>query len=227
MSLKLRRELAVLFIVLVAVCSALLWKYIGTPLLRFISDPAYFRDWVDDRMPYSCLIFCAMVIFQVLLAVIPGEPFEIAAGYAFGSLDGTVLTLIGAVAGSMLTFWLVRKFGMRLVRVFFSEEKIASVRFLRSSAKRDLIFLIVYMLPGSPKDLLGYVAGLTDIRFPTWLVICTLGRLPSLVSSAVCGAALGTKNYVLAAIVFSATFGVSIVGLLIYNHISKKRRENI
>ena len=83
------------------------------------------------------------------------------------------------------------------------------------------------LIAGERRLRAAQLAGLTDIRFPTWLVICTLGRLPSLVSSAVCGAALGTKNYVLAAIVFSATFGVSIVGLLIYNHISKKRRENI
>ena len=166
-----------------------------------------------------------MVVFQVIIAFIPGEPFEIAAGYAFGAVEGTLLSMAAAVLGSVLTFWLVRLFGMKLVRIFFSEEQIASVRFLKSTPKRDLLFLVVYMLPGSPKDLLGYFAGLTDIRFPTWLIICSLGRIPSLLSSTLGGAALGSKDYALAILVFAITLAISAIGLLVYNHISQKRRK--
>lgn len=71
------------------------------------------------------------------------------------------------------------------------------------------------MIPGTPKDLLCYFAGLTDIRLSLWLLICSLGRLPSIVTSTVGGDALGTSNYWFAAAVFAITLVISLVGLLI------------
>lgn len=225
MSERTRKKAAVVVLCLVVLAAALLWKYVGTPVFRLISDPEAFREWVASYGNYSRLAFMGMMAFQVLIAFIPGEPFEIAAGYAFGALEGTILSMAAAVLGSVLTFWLVRLFGMKLVRIFYSEEQIASVRFLKSTPKRDLLFLTVYMLPGSPKDLLGYFAGLTDIRFPTWLIICSLGRIPSLLSSTLGGDALGSKDYSQAILVFAVTLGISAIGLLVYNRISQKRRK--
>ena len=92
-------------------------------------------------------------------------------------------------------------------------------------SQRELLFLLVFMLPGTPKDLLCYFAGLTDIRIPVWLVICSLGRIPSLLSSTLGGAALGSKDYALAILVFAITLAISAIGLLVYNHISQKRRK--
>lgn len=218
-----KKIIAIVLLCLLAAACAAAWKYIGRPLIRFISEPDEFRTWVDSHGIYSRMAFVAMVVFQVIIAVIPGEPFEIAAGYAFGAVEGTLLALLGAAIGSILTFGLVRRLGLRLIRVFFSDEQINSVRFLKSTEKRDFIFLIVYMLPGTPKDLLGYVAGLTDIRFPVFLLICTLGRIPSVVSSTVGGDALGSENYWAAAIIFAATLVISAGGLLLYNHIRRRK----
>ena len=136
-----------------------------------------------------------------------------------------ILSIAAAAIGSIITFWLVRKFGMRLVRVFFSEEKINSVKFLKTSETRDFLFLIVYMLPGTPKDLLGYFAGLTDIPFPIFCLICILGRIPSVITSTIGGNALGTKRYGAAIITFAVTLAVSGIGLLIYNRICKKHKS--
>ena len=209
---------------LLAVVSAAAWEFVGAPLVGFISNPDAFRSWVEDQGWYSRLVFVGMVVFQVILAFIPGEPFEIAAGYAFGALEGTILSIAGATMGSIITFSLVRRFGMKLVRVFFSEEKINSVKFLKTSNARNMLFLVIYMIPGTPKDLLGYFAGLTDIPFPVFCLVCTLGRLPSVVTSTLGGSALGTKRYGAAILVFAFTFAISALGLMVYNAICKKHK---
>lgn len=203
----------------------LLGWLIGAPLIRFASQPELFRLWVDSHGILGQLAYMGMVILQVILAVIPGEPFEIAGGYAFGALEGTVLCLIAATLGSLAVFGLVRQFGMRLVRVFFSQEKLQSLRFLKTTPRRDFLFLLIFMLPGTPKDLLCYFAGLTDIRFPVWLVICSLGRIPSLVTSTVGGDALGTGHYWFAGVVFAATLVVSSLGLLLYRRICRRHQK--
>ncbi len=195
----------------------LLGWFIGVPVYRFAREPELFRDWVDSAGVWGRLAYMGMVIVQILVALIPGEALEIAGGYAFGAVEGTVLCLAAASLGSLMVFGLVRRFGVRLVEVFFSLDKLRSLRFLKASKKRDFLFLLVFMLPGTPKDLLCYFAGLTDIKFSSWLLICSLGRIPSIITSTLGGDALGDEKYLVAVLVFVLTFAVSGAGILVYN----------
>ena len=210
-----------LLLMLVLLCAV-----IGRPMVRFASDPDKFRDWVEGHGVWGMLAYMGMVAVQVLAALIPGEPLEIAGGYAFGAVKGTLLCLLAASLGSAAVICLVRRYGLRLVEVFFPKEKIQSLRFLRSSPKRTLLFLLIFMLPGTPKDLLCYYAGLTDIKLPVLLIICSLGRLPSIVTSTAGGDALGTESYLFAAIIFAATFVLSALGLFIYNMLCKRHEKS-
>ena len=210
-------------LIIAIVVSVLVFVFVGIPVIRFISEPEKFRAWVEERGVGGKLAFVGVVILQVIVALIPGEPFEIAAGYAFGAVEGTILCIAATTVGSICVFLLVRKFGEKLVEVFFPQKKLRDLRFLKSSPRRDFLFLVVFAVPGTPKDLLSYFAGLTDIRFPVWLLICSFGRIPSVITSTIGGDALGTKNYLFAVAVFAVTLAVSGLGLLAYNAICKKR----
>ena len=219
---KQRKAAAVAAVVIFIALSAVVGWFIGRPMLKFVSEPEKFRAWVDAHGAWGKLAYMGMVILQVIVAIIPGEPLEIGGGYAFGALWGTALCLIAAAAGSMLVFLFVRRFGVKVVEVFFPPEKLKSLRFLHSSPKRDFLFLLIFTIPGTPKDMLSYFAGLTDIKFGTFLLISSLGRIPSVITSTIGGNALGTKNYWFAIGVFAGTLALSGVGLLIYNYICKK-----
>ncbi len=219
---KLAAGLAIAIFVLVM---AFLTWLIGGPVLRFAGEPEKFRIWVERTGAIAPLAYMGMVIAQILVALIPGEPLEIAGGYAFGAVGGTLLCLAAATIGSVMVFALVRKFGVKLFEVFFPIERLRSLRFLRESKRRDLLFLIVFMIPGTPKDLLCYFAGLTDIRFGVWLIICSLGRLPSIITSTLGGNALGTEKYILAAAVFGATLIISVLGLAIYKRMGSAEKK--
>ena len=197
----------------------------GVPMVRFASQPEKFRDWIASHGVWGALAFVGMVMAQILIAVIPGEPFEIAAGYAFGAWEGTLLYLLAASLGSMGVFFLVRRFGRPLVELLLPPEKLRWRRFLKTSPKRELLFLLVFTLPGTPKDLLCYFAGLTDIRIPVWLVICSLGRIPSVITSTLGGDALGERNYTFAIIVFAVSLAVSAVGLWLFHRVCARRER--
>lgn len=213
-------------VLVLAVLLALAFTFaVSGPLVRFAEDPAKFRDWVDARGAWGRLTYVGVVILQVVFALIPGEPFELAAGYAFGAFEGTMLCLLAGTLGSMLVFYAVHKWGMRLVTVFFEEEKVEKLRFLKSTPGRDFLFLFIFMLPGTPKDLLCYFAGLTDIRPWKWLLICSIGRLPAILTSTLGGDALGEKKYLAAGVVFAVTLLISGAGLLLYRMILKKHEK--
>lgn len=220
-----RKGLAVLAILVFFALIGLIFWQVGLPMVQLASDPEAFRLRIEESHLNGQLLFIGMVVLQILAAIIPGEPLEIAGGYAFGAIEGTILCLVGGMIGSFLVILLVRRFGIRLVHVFFPPEKLETIRFLKSSPKRTVLFLLIFMIPGTPKDLLCYFVGLTDMKLPVLMVICTLGRLPAIVSSTIGGNALGTERYIFAVIVFAVTFLISMTGLVIYNKICKNHNE--
>lgn len=211
----------ILFILLFA---ALAW-FVGRPMIRFARQPEQFRSWVDGHGALGCAAYAAMVFLQVVVAIIPGEPLEIAGGYAFGAWWGTALCLIGAVLGSAAVFALVRRWGRPLAEVVFPKEKLDKLQFLHSSPKRTALLWLIFTAPGTPKDLLCYFAGLTDMKWRTWLLIATVGRLPSIVTSTVGGGALGDRNYTAAAIAFGVALAAAGVGYLVYRAVCRRNGQ--
>lgn len=162
---------------------------------------------------------------QVVVAVIPGEPLEISGGYAFGALRGSVLCLLGGVLGSVAVFALVRRFGRELVEIFFPREKLEKLKFLQSSPKRDALFWLIFTVPGTPKDLLCYVAGLTDLSWGKWLLLWHRGASALGADLHHRRQRLGVKDYQFAILVFAVTLAVSGVGLLIYRAVCRRHER--
>ncbi|MBR6708253.1 MAG: TVP38/TMEM64 family protein [Clostridia bacterium] len=210
---------ACVFVLFVLFCGLVGW-FIGRPMLRFFDEPERFRAWVQEKGILGNFLFVCMMAFQVIVALIPGEPLEIGAGYAFGFLRGTLLSLLGIILGSIFVFLLVRRFGVKLLEVFFAREKIRSLKFLQNTQRLNRITFFVYLIPGTPKDLLAYFVGLTEMKLSTWILITSVARLPSLVTSTLSGNALGEADYRMAIIAFCVTAVISVLGLWLYRSLS-------
>lgn len=223
---KHKKLFGILAIVIAIIFSAAVFFFLGKPLISLVSKPKVFRDWVNNFGIWGRLIFVGIIILQVIVAIIPGEPFEIAAGYAFGAIEGTILCLVGAIIGSALIFLLVRKFGVMLVEVFFSKEKIDSLTFLKNSKKMTALFFIIMLIPGTPKDLLSYFAPLTKMNLSTWMLIVSITRIPSIITSSIGGSALNEQKYVFAGVAFAITLLISGIGVLIYKKIGANKNNN-
>lgn len=212
-------------IALVILFSAAVGWFIGVPMIRLAEDPQAFRDWVDESGIWGRLLFVGMVFIQVLIAFIPGEPVELAAGYAFGVVEGSLLTMAGFLLGSWVIFVLVRRYGVRLVEVFFPAEKIRQIGFLKNPRKTQILSFILMCIPGTPKDFLSYFAGLTPLTLWQWLGIVATARLPSLLTSTITGAAAGEKNYLLSGIMLGITLVISAVGIYYYRVLAKREQQ--
>ena len=196
--------------------------FVGRPLIRFVRQPEQFRAWVQGHGLLGQLAFLGMTVLQIVIAIIPGEPLELGAGYACGFWRGTLLCEIGILLGGLLVFLFVRRFGVKAVEVFFPREKIESLRFLHNEKRLALWVFILFFIPGTPKDIMTYIVPLTPMKLSTFLLLSTVARLPSVVTSTIGGNALGTGKLTFALIVFSATALISALGILIYRRICKR-----
>lgn len=213
--------LVVSILIILAIC-----YFIGKPLLEFVSEPEAFRVWVQSKGLLGILIFMILNILQVILAIIPGGPFEVGAGYAFGVIPGTILCDIAMSIGGVINFLLVRKFGMKFIELFTTREKIESVKFLKANKKSEMLLFLFFLLPGTPKDLMCYVVGLSNITLSKWVIINLVGRLPAILLSAMGGSALGKQKYEIFVIAIVVLLVLYLIGSYLYNKHNKSPEDH-
>lgn len=198
----------------------------GPELWSFFTNGDAVRAWIGSQGPLAPLAMAALVCAQVVVAVLPGEPVEICAGYLFGTWSGTALCLAGSLVGTVLVTMLTRTLGMRVVRLFFTREQIEGVSWLRDSARFELAMFIVFLIPGTPKDILTYLAGLTTC--PWWRIaaITTVGRIPSIVTSTLAAGFASEGNWMAMGATVAVTAVLAGAGAAAYAAIRRREQRD-
>ncbi len=222
-----RRTMRRGMVVAAAVVAALLLGAAGVAfgpgLWAFFTDGEAVRAWVDAQGALAPVAMGAVVAAQIVVAVLPGEPVELAAGYLFGAWEGTLICLVGGLVGTLVVTALVRVLGTRVVRTFFSAEQLEGVAWLRDSARFELLMLVVFLIPGTPKDVLTYAAGLTTCRWWRIAAIATVGRIPSIVTSTLAAGFASAGNWAAAGVTLVVT--LALVGAGGAAYATMRRRE--
>ncbi len=186
-----------------------------------------FKEKVEDSGILGLLSLFGLQVAQIFLIIIPGEPIEILAGMCYGGLWGTVFIMISACIISTVIFFLVRKLGKKFVCDFCDEEKIEKIqnnKLFQNPKKVEIILFILFLLPGTPKDLLVYVSGLLPIKPSRFILISTFARFPSVITSTLAGENLALGDWKTSIILYIAI--VILVALIIFI-ISRFDKEKI
>ena len=222
-SLKRKKIASLIALILFVVVMGTLTVVFSRQISAFFREPERLRDWVAKHGVASRLAFLGVVIVQVVIALIPGEPVEIAAGVLFGVWEGTLICLIGAAVGSCLVFLAVRKWGVKVVELFFPAKEHHKLKFMREEKRAEILLFLLLFIPGTPKDLVSYFAGLTPVKFIHFAWITLVARIPSVVTSTWGGDAILAGNWLLTVLIFTGTGAVSLLGIWAYNRITARR----
>lgn len=197
-------------VVVAALVLGLCWRYLPD-VYAWLSNPDAVHAYVEQHAVLSRLAIIGVNTLQIVLAILPGEPIELASGYAFGFREGTAACLVASAVGSSLVYWAVRRWGWKVMGLFFTREQFERFSWLKDARKLELIMLVIFLIPGTPKDFLTYFAGLMRMRFGAVLAIATVGRIPSIVTSTVAASAFGAGEYGI--MVVSMVIAVLLAGL--------------
>ena len=185
-----------------------------------------FENKVENSGVYGLLLLFGLQVAQIFLIIVPGEPVEILAGMCYGGLWGSLFIMLSACVISTTIFLLVRKFGRRFVYDFCDKEKVAKIensKLFQNPKKIELIMLILFLIPGTPKDLLVYVAGLLPIRPVRFILISTFARVPSIITSTLAGEKLAVGDWKMGILLYVAILLVVLLILFIYNKFDKDK----
>ena len=160
-----------------------------------------FVAWVRAQGFWGVLVFLGLELFQIVVAVVPGEPVQLMAGALFGPVGGLVICLAGILLGSAFIYFFVKLLGARAV----DPAALQKYRILQDEKRARSALYLLFFLPGMPKDMLTYLGPFLPIPAGEFLFICTLARFPALLASTVAGDSLAGGNLWLPLLLLAVT----------------------
>lgn len=228
--MKKRKIINVVIITIVITIFILAIAYLA-PIMKDISTKEgqlAFKEKIDNLGILGFLLLFILELAQIFLVIIPGEPLEILAGMCYGSIGGTIFITTSVFITTAIIFLAVRKYGKKLVYESFDKKKVDKLEnnnILKNPKKVELIMIILFLIPGTPKDLLVYIGGLLPIKPLRFILISTFARFPSVISSTLAGSGIVNGNMKLSIITYIITFVFTAIILITINVLDKETKE--
>lgn len=163
----------------------------GHSLVRVLPDPQQVRRFVSSFGIWAPLALIVLQVMQVVLAPVPGGAIDLASGYLFGPQWGTLYSMIGLTSGSIITLSLARRFGRPLVERLVPSHTLARLDHY-AHRRGILFFLLLFVVPFTPNDVVCLLAGLTPLPLHLLVLIATIGRFPGALVTNLMGANVAT-----------------------------------
>ncbi len=185
----------VFLIILMASLVFLGFEYF-TKYFSILKNPKDIKSMLISYKKCGVLAFFLLQIVQVVAFFVPGEIIQIAGGYIYGVFLGTLFSIIGITLGSIIIYYLANVIGKDFVDKLIRKKKLQFVEKALNQNRISYTIFFMYLIPGVPKDILGYICGMLNVDFKKYIIYSTLGRIPGILMSAYFGAKLytGDKN---------------------------------
>ncbi len=208
-------KFGVLVIILVAsiVITVAFWPYI----MQLTSQEGIEElvGTVREAGPLAVGALLLLQLLQVIIAFIPGEVVQVAAGMLYGPLWGSVIILVGACLSTILIYYLVRRLGTPFVSKMVPREMQEKLGFVSDTARLEIIVFALFLIPGLPKDIITYVIALTAIKPSRFFLLSTVGRVPGVVVSSFAGHTIAEGNWIV--FIVLAVVALAVIALVYFN----------
>lgn len=210
--------LAAFFVLTIVVCIAV-W-----PVVSQVTQPGGVDRLIGDVRnagPLGVLMLLGFQFLQIVVAFIPGEVVQVAAGMMYGPWGGAAIVLLGCVVSSAFIFFVVHKLGAPFVRAMIPEKWMGKLETFEKTEKLDVLVFVLFLIPGLPKDVLTYLVPLTNMSMRNFVVLSNIGRIPGVLMSTLAADGLMEGNFVQSIVLFLICAVIAVVALLTYERIIK------
>lgn len=191
-----------LFLLLIILIGLPLYIYFFQyDLIQQFSTIEAVEAFFEEYKAQSIFVYIGIQIVQIIICIIPGQWLQFAAGYMYGFWMGYLWSFVGALLGTVITYYLAKILGHDAMHLIFGEEKVRQLLKKFNSKKAIIIVFIFYLIPGAPKDLCSYVAGISEMKLKAFLVVSIIGRTPGMMGSLLMGQQVEVGGYTTAIII--------------------------
>lgn len=236
-----RRKIIIIFSVCLLIVLTIILAYdlltpgqilLPTKVIRVLSNVEELREFILQYEFFAPLIFFILQIVQVIISPIPGNVTMIIGGNLFGAFYGLILNTMSIYIGSIIAFYLGRRFGKPLVVRLIGEgiyekyNKIFEEKYLIS-------LFMIFLFPMFPDDALCLLTGISSVPTRIFLILLIVGRFPSILVSTLMGSGLfelTVRAGIIIGILFLLGFIISIaygrqIEIWLYSKVFKKKEK--
>lgn len=155
----------------------------ATKIISTLTSIEALRNFIADFGSTAVIIYIVIQFLQVVILPVPGS-VTVAVGVAlFGPLWSALYSFIGIIIGSVVAFFIGRVIGYKAVCWIVGKDDLD--KWLEKLKGKDYLLLsIMFLLPLFPDDVLCFVAGLSSMTTPYFLIMITVTRLISVFTTA-------------------------------------------
>lgn len=208
--------LAAFFVLMVIACVAI------APMIAELTEPGGLERVVEDVRNAGVggvFMLLGFQFLQIVVAFIPGEVVQLAAGMMYGSWGGALIVIVGCIISSAFIFAIVHKLGAPFVRAMIPEKWMGKLEKFEQSEKLDVMVFVLFLIPGLPKDVFTYLVPLTNMRMRNFLFLSNVGRIPGVLISTFGANGLMEGDYAQSILLFVVAAVIAVAALLLHEKI--------
>ncbi len=156
------------------------------------SNQEKLRIFVESFGFFSPIIFILIQILQVILTPINHYITGILGGFIFGTWKGFIYNWIGRIIGTLIVFYLARKFGRTIIKHIVKPNTLK--KYDKIFDKGKILLFLMYFLPLFPDDELSYLAGFSSMKSKVFIPIMMLGHISGSLSLSYIGSGISIKD---------------------------------
>lgn len=128
--------------------------------------------YISSCGPFAPLLLTAIQTMQGFLPIIPSFFGFVAGAGLFGAFGGFLCNYIGICLGSLIAYYLARRFGSAFVQQIIPEQKFQkAVDWAQSKKSYTVVLYLSILLPLAPDCALCYFSGLIKMPFKKFSLI--------------------------------------------------------
>ena len=171
-------RLIILGLICADIFAVIFYVICATGLIQKITSVEALQQYIDGFGAWAVIIYILFSYLQVVILPVPGSATVAAGVVLFGWLECSLYSFIGIVLGSVTAFAIGRWIGYRAVCWIVGKDDLD--KWLNKIKGKDyLILSLMFLLPMFPDDVLCFVAGLSSMTWPYFLVMIVITRLIS------------------------------------------------
>ena len=181
---------------------------------HIITDRDALSAFLAENEDQNILIYLIIQIVTVVIGLPIGQVINFVGGLVFGAPLAYLLSIGGTAIGTFIAFNIARYLGKEFVLLIFREKNVEKFTKMMGTGKAYVVVVLIYLIPGFPKDIFTYAAGLSNLKALPFTLTAIIARSPAMLATLLFAGFLREQNYVGVGIVV-AVVAVFLVFILI------------
>ena len=170
---------------------------------------------------WAPFISIGLMIAQGIIAPLPSFVITAANGLAFGIPLGIVISWTGGMAAAIVMFILARMFGASYVEKITKKSDLLSKANRYSGENGFFLILIARIIPIVSFDIISLIAGLSTIKFRSFILATGIGQLPGTILYTIVGHDLANLDQYQNRFIWTS---IVLVGFLVIGKVRSVRK---